>query len=120
LTVIIRQGDEELRRSYSICAPAGTEPLRIAVKRIPGGRFSTWAMTELRAGDVLDVMTPSGHFRTKVNPANERHYGAIAAGSGITPVFSNVATILEVERRSRVTLLYANRSLDSAMFLEEL
>jgi len=120
LTVIGRQGDEELRRSYSICAPAGKDPLRIAIKRIPDGRFSTWATTELRAGDVLDVMTPTGHFRTNVNPANARHYGAIAAGSGITPVLSNVATILEVERRSRVTLLYANRSLDTAMFVDEL
>jgi ring-1,2-phenylacetyl-CoA epoxidase subunit PaaE len=113
-------GSEELRRSYSISAPLGAKELRVAVKRQAGGRFSTWLTTELRPGDVLGVMTPSGRFFTELNPAAVQHYGAVAGGSGITPIFSNIATILEVERRSRVSLLYVNREPSSVMLATDL
>ncbi|NMI01862.1 2Fe-2S iron-sulfur cluster-binding protein [Pseudonocardia acidicola] len=114
-----RVGDEEIRRTYSICSPAGG-PLRVAVKHLPGGAFSTWATTELRAGDALGVMTPTGRFSLDLLPSHVKHYVAIAAGSGITPILSNIATVLEVERRSRVTLVYANRTHESTMFRDEL
>ena len=120
VVLVHRDGDEELRRSYSICAPAGTGPLRVAIKRQEGGRVSTWATTALAAGDVVGVMTPSGRFSADVNPAQRKRYGAVAAGSGITPILSNVATILAVEKHSRVTLLYANRTAADTMFAEEL
>jgi len=111
---------EGLRRTYSICAPAGSGILRVAVKRLPGGASSSWANAELRPGDRLAVMAPTGRFTTSIDPARRRRYVAIAAGSGITPILSIVATVLAREPRSEVALLYANRASASIMFLEEL
>jgi ring-1,2-phenylacetyl-CoA epoxidase subunit PaaE len=116
----IRRTGEEVRRSYSICSPAGSGVLKIGVKRIPGGEFSAYAAHELKVGDELEVMTPLGRFGTTLDPANAKHYAFVAAGSGITPVLSLVATILAVEPASRVTLLYGNRSAGSVMFADEL
>jgi ring-1,2-phenylacetyl-CoA epoxidase subunit PaaE len=121
--VIVRgeEGGDELRRTYSICSPATAGGgLRVAVKRLDGGAFSTWAHEALRPGDVLDVMTPGGRFTTALDPAVARHYLLIGAGSGITPLLSIASTVLEVEPDSRVTLLYGNRTSGSIMFLEEL
>jgi ring-1,2-phenylacetyl-CoA epoxidase subunit PaaE len=111
---------DDRRRSYSICAPATTGELRVAVKLIPGGAFSQFAHTRLNAGDELDVMTPSGRFFTPLDPAQAKHYAAVAAGSGITPIISLVTTTLEVEAQSTFTLLYGNRTVASTMFLDEL
>jgi ring-1,2-phenylacetyl-CoA epoxidase subunit PaaE len=108
------------RRNYSICAPATSGVLRIGVKRIPGGVFSTFAAEQLRPGDVLDVMTPTGSFTAELDPARVRCYAAIAAGSGITPVLSILATALEVEPASSAVLIYVNRTTQSIMFAEEL
>lgn len=113
-------GGQDVRRSYSICVPATSRRLRIAVKRLPGGAFSHWAISDLRPGTELDVMTPSGRFTAHTDPSHAKHYVAVAAGSGITPVLSIVSTVLEVEPASRVTLLYGNRTTRSVMFLEEL
>ncbi|TWD83576.1 ring-1,2-phenylacetyl-CoA epoxidase subunit PaaE [Kribbella amoyensis] len=116
----VRRAGEDVRRSYSICAPAGSGVLRIGVKRIPGGDFSSYAATELKVGDTLEVMTPLGRFGTPLDPGHVKHYAFVAAGSGITPVLSLVATILQVEPLSRVTLLYGNRTAGSVMFADEL
>lgn len=110
----------EVRRSYSICSAAPDGPLRVAVRRVDGGVFSTWATTELEPGATLDVLPPSGHFTHPLEPTATRRYTALAAGSGITPVFSIIATILRDEPRSRVSLLYVNRTSRSAMLLDEL
>lgn len=110
----------EVRRSYSICSPAPDGRLRVAIKRLSGGVFSTWATTELRPGDEIDVMTPAGNFTHDVDPASARRYTLLAAGSGITPVFSIVSTILETEPLAQVTLLYLNRTSRSAMLLDDL
>jgi ring-1,2-phenylacetyl-CoA epoxidase subunit PaaE len=120
LTVRAPQLGDEVRRNYSICSPAGSGRLRIGVKRLSGGAFSEYALTKLKVGDELDVMTPSGRFTVSLDPANAKHYSLVAAGSGITPVLSIIASVLAVEPRSRVTLLYANRRASSVMFLEEL
>jgi ring-1,2-phenylacetyl-CoA epoxidase subunit PaaE len=119
ITVRTELAGDDVRRNYSICSPVSSGVLRIAVKRLPGGAFSEHALGGLRVGDVLDVMTPSGRFFTDLDPANERHYVCVAAGSGITPILSIVVSTLETEPRSRVTLLYANRTHASVMFLEE-
>ena len=111
---------DDVRRNYSICAPATGGPLRIGVKRIPEGVFSSYAADQLQAGDVLDVMTPSGTFSTPLDPANAKRYVAVAAGSGITPVLSILATVLEVEPQSTAALIYVNRRTSTIMFLEEL
>jgi ring-1,2-phenylacetyl-CoA epoxidase subunit PaaE len=113
-------GGDGVRRSYSICSPQGSGRLSIAIKRIPDGTFSAFALRTLVPGDELDVMTPAGRFTPDLHPANAKHYVAIAAGSGITPIISIVASILHIEPNSRVTLVYANRTSQTVMFLDEL
>jgi ring-1,2-phenylacetyl-CoA epoxidase subunit PaaE len=114
----IRSSDD-VRRSYSICSPPSSGTLRIGVKRLPGGAFSEGVVERLRVGDELDVMTPAGRFTSALDATARRTYVAVAAGSGITPVLSIVAAILEGEPGSSVTLIYANRSHRSVMFLDE-
>ncbi|MEV6284664.1 1,2-phenylacetyl-CoA epoxidase subunit PaaE [Kribbella sp. NPDC051770] len=116
----VRRTGEDVRRSYSICSPAGSGVLRIGVKKIPGGDFSSYAANVLKPGDTIEVMTPLGRFGTTLDPQHDKHYAFVAAGSGITPVLSLVATILQVEPLSRVTLLYGNRTAGSVMFADEL
>lgn len=115
---------EDVRRSYSLCSTpadlAERGELRIGVKLIPGGAFSAYAATGLRVGESVPVLAPLGHFTSAFDPARERHYAAVVAGSGITPVLSLVATALAVEPRSRFTVLYGNRYARSVMFAEEL
>jgi phenylacetate-CoA oxygenase/reductase PaaK subunit len=120
ITVRTDLGGHGVRRNYSICAPATTGKLRIGVKRIPGGAFSSWAASELSVGDEIEVMTPAGSFGPDLDPRNAKHYAALAAGSGITPILSILSTALEVEPDSRFTLIYANRKRESTMFRDEL
>ena len=112
---------DDVRRNYSICAAAtGDQRLRIGVKRIPDGIFSSYVAERLRPGDVLDIMTPTGSFSTALRPGQRKRYGAIAAGSGITPVLSILSTALEVEPESSAVLVYVNRTTLGIMFLEDL
>ena len=120
LTLRARVGGEDLRRSYSICSAVQDECLRIAVKKAPGGAFSTWVSERLAAGQTLEVMPPMGHFNVPLDPANRRHYLGFAAGSGITPLLSIIKTTLATEPRSRFTLFYGNRSSATVIFREEL
>lgn len=113
-------GDQDLRRTYSVCSSAAGGPLRVAVKRLEGGAFSTWATGELRAGDELEVLPPAGRFGPVLDPSRVLRYGLVAAGSGITPVLSIAASVLDVEPASEVVLLYGNRTQRDVMFLEEL
>ncbi|MCH7668991.1 MAG: 2Fe-2S iron-sulfur cluster binding domain-containing protein [Acidobacteria bacterium] len=110
----------DVRRSYSICTSAGSGELQVAVKRLEDGAFSTYVNTQLAAGDTLAVTLPTGDFLLHTDPETARHYLAIAAGSGITPVMSMISTTLESEPASRFTLLFGNRDGRSIMFLEEL
>ena len=111
---------EDVRRSYSLCADAGTGQLRVGIKQLRGGKFSTYANSCLNEGDFLDVMPPVGEFTIDPDPSSTRHYASVAAGSGITPVLSLISTTLRVEPGCRWTLLLGNRSASSIMFLEEL
>ena len=120
LTVRTAAAGDSVRRNYSICAPAGSGRLRIGVKRLPGGAFSEYAIERLAIGDEIEVMTPSGRFFTPLDPGQAKHYTLIAAGSGITPILSIASTALATEPASRVTLIYANRTTKSVMFLEDL
>ncbi|MFZ4824236.1 phenylacetate-CoA oxygenase/reductase subunit PaaK [Pseudomonas putida] len=111
---------EEVRRSYSICTGVNDGELRVAIKRVAGGRFSAYANESLKAGQRLEVMPPSGHFHVELDAARHGNYLAVAAGSGITPILSIIKTTLETEPHSRVTLLYGNRSSASTLFREQL
>lgn len=110
----------ELRRSYSICAGVDDGQLRVGIKQVEGGVFSTWVNEALKIGDTVEAMPPMGNFYTAANASANKSYLGIAGGSGITPVLSLVRTLLTREPGSRFTLIYANRSLHSIMFREEL
>ena len=111
---------EEIRRSYSICSAPFENELRVAVKKVDAGKFSTYANNILKAGDKLDVMPPTGKFNTKLNTQNVKQYLAFVAGSGITPVISIIKTTLQTEPASSFTLVFGNRGRHSIIFFEEL
>lgn len=123
VTIKVAIDGEEIRRSYSICScPYGKE-LRVAVKQIPNGKFSTYANTTLKVGNKLDVMPPLGSFYTEINSENEKSYAAFASGSGITPIMSIIRATLKVEPNSTFNLFYGNRTKETILFnsdLEEL
>jgi ring-1,2-phenylacetyl-CoA epoxidase subunit PaaE len=110
----------EVRRSYSICSAPHEGELRVAIKEITDGVFSTFANRTLKIGDTLDVMPPNGHFFTPLSKEQQKHYVFFAAGSGITPVISNIKTILHTEPHSVCTLFYGNRRVASIIFKEEI
>jgi ring-1,2-phenylacetyl-CoA epoxidase subunit PaaE len=112
------EGREE-RRTYSIVTPPGGGSLKLGVRVQTGGRMSSELATKLRPGDLLDVGTPMGRFRTPISPERAHSYVAFAAGSGITPILSLATDILAREPRSRVTLFYGNRGIARTMFLEQ-
>ena len=110
----------ELRRNYSICAGLDDGELKVGIKRVDGGAFSTYANTELKVGDTLHAMPPQGKFFTPIEPEVAKNYLGLAGGSGITPVLSILKTVLKREPQSTFTLVYANRAVNTIMFREEL
>ncbi|MEV6510477.1 1,2-phenylacetyl-CoA epoxidase subunit PaaE [Streptomyces sp. NPDC051642] len=110
------EGRDE-RRSYSICSPAGARP-RIGVRVVPGGLFSSWLVNDVRPGDTVEVMAPTGAFTPDLSSPG--HHVLIAAGSGITPMLSIAESVLAADTRSRVTLFYGNRRSDTVMFADDL
>jgi ring-1,2-phenylacetyl-CoA epoxidase subunit PaaE len=123
LTLRTTLGGEEVRRSYSICSGPDDGEIRIAVKRVDGGAFSGFVTEELKRGDALDVMTPTGRFGVAPAPDEARVHVGFAAGSGITPILSIVKTVLAREPHSRFFLFYGNRTAEGMLFrgaLEEL
>jgi ring-1,2-phenylacetyl-CoA epoxidase subunit PaaE len=120
LTLRTTMDGEEVRRSYSICSGPDDGELRIAVKKVDGGAFSNWAADELKAGDQLDVMTPTGRFGVAHAPDQARMYVGFAAGSGITPILSIVKGVLAREPDSRFFLFYGNRTTGGMLFREAL
>jgi ring-1,2-phenylacetyl-CoA epoxidase subunit PaaE len=120
LTLRAVMDGEEVRRSYSICSGPDDGELRIAVKKVDGGAFSNWAAEELKPGDELDVMTPTGRFGVVPAPEEARVYVGFAAGSGITPILSIIKGVLAREPKSRFFFFYGNRSTSSMLFLETL
>ena len=111
---------QEIRRSYSICAAPHEKQLRVAIKRVGGGIFSQFANEELRSGDELEVLPPTGKFNARLNNSETGNYLAIAAGSGITPIISIIKHTLQYQPNSSFTLIYSNRNRSSIIFFEEL
>jgi ring-1,2-phenylacetyl-CoA epoxidase subunit PaaE len=120
LTLRARIDGEEIRRSYSICAATHEPELRVGVKKVPGGLFSTWVNEAVAPGQVLEAMPPMGNFLVPLDPANAKHYVGFASGSGITPLLSIIKTTLVAEPHSSFTLFYGNRASSTIMFREEL
>lgn len=118
LTLRATLGGEEVRRSYSICSGLDDGEMRVAIKRVEGGRFSCFANESLKPGDTIETMPPAGRFTAPLAPERARGYLLIAAGSGITPVLSIARTVLAREPKAQVTLLYGNRTVASIMFRE--
>ena len=108
------------RRSYSICSAPHETDLRVAIKKVDGGVFSTFANEHLRVGDELRIMPPQGRFFTELDASNQNLYVAFAAGSGITPVFSILKSVLHQEPKSRFILFYGNKGFDQIIFREQL
>lgn len=121
VTLKLHVNGEELRRSYSICSsPLDKGELRIAVKKVSGGRASTELVDKLKPGMKIEVMTPMGNFTTALDPAQARHFVAFAAGSGITPILSILKTVLRTEPQSRFTLFFGNSDQDRIIFRDRL
>jgi ring-1,2-phenylacetyl-CoA epoxidase subunit PaaE len=120
LTLRRMLGEEDLRRTYSICSGAADPDLRVAIKRVDGGRFSSFANDNLEIGMEIEVMPPQGRFTLDIDPAAGNDYVAFAAGSGVTPVLSIVRSVLAREPGSTFTLFYGNRDRNSVIFREEL
>ena len=120
LTLRETLGGNEERRSYSICAGVDDGELRVGVRKVAGGRFSTWVNESLKAGHTVQVMAPEGRFFVPLDPTARRHYLGIAGGSGITPILSIMKTVLAREPNSTFTLIYGNRRQKSTMFKEEI
>jgi len=120
LTIKTKINGEEVRRSYSLCSSPLDKEWRVAIKKVDGGVFSTYANEVLKAGDTLDVMPPMGKFFTPIHPEQAKRYVCFAAGSGITPILSIIKTVLVSEPHSQVILVYGNRSKASIIFKEQL
>jgi ring-1,2-phenylacetyl-CoA epoxidase subunit PaaE len=116
---ITRDG-KKYRRTYSICSGCKEPLLEIGVRVQTGGHFSEFAAHDLKAGDTVEAMPPSGHFHIDVDEKNARDYVGFAAGSGITPILSMIKSVLETEAGSRFMLFYGNRKQSTTMFIEDL
>lgn len=119
LTLRANIGGEEIRRSYSICSAVG-EPLRIGIKKVAGGVFSSWANEKIVLGQTLEAMPPMGNFFAPLDAGNRKHYVGFACGSGITPLLGIIKSVLAREPLSSFSLFFGNRASSTIMFREEL
>lgn len=111
---------EVLKRSYSISSSPGEGELRVGVKEVPEGRFSTFANRELKVGDVLNTLAPRGRFVVNTDPSNKKHYVSFCAGSGVTPIISMMKHVLETEPQSKFTTFYGNRYASTIIYFDEI
>ena len=120
ITLRLMMDGVEIRRPYSICSSAGAQQVRIGVRQVAGGLVSTYVNRTLRVGDLVDVMPPAGRFTVPMDARHRKTYAFFAAGSGITPILSNLATVLESEPQSQCLLCFGNQTVASTMFADEL
>ncbi len=121
LTLKFNIKGEELRRSYSICSsPVAESELRVAIKKVKDGKVSSYINDSLKVGDVIEVMTPMGTFYTEMNPSHKKKYILFAGGSGITPMFSILKTVLKAEPLSSIILFYGNNDEASIIFQKQI
>lgn len=121
ITFKLMVNGEEIRRSYSVCSsPLTDADLRVAVKAVKGGKGSVFLTEKVKAGDVLEVMTPMGNFHTQMNASNTKEYILFAGGSGITPMLSIIKSVLKAEPNSSIQLFYGNENDASIIFKQQL
>ena len=120
LNIRLTLDGEEIRRAYSICSSPESGELRIAVKAVKNGKFSQFANTKLKAGDILEVGKPEGKFTFEPQADRQKNYAAFVAGSGITPAISILKSVLKSEPRSSFVLVYGNKSPEETIFHQEL
>lgn len=120
LTLRTEIDGENVQRSYSICSSPSDDELKVGIKKIPGGLFSSHANDILKVGDSIESMIPNGNFFVEVDKSVGRNYLAVAAGSGITPIYSIIKTHLEQEPKSHFTLLYTNQTAGSVILKDEI
>lgn len=120
LTLRATVAGEDIRRSYSLSSSPFENEWRVAIKKINGGKFSTFANEHLSEGQFLEVMTPTGNFQLNASVENHKSYVLFAAGSGITPIISIAKSVLKEEPNSDVTLFYGNKNFASIIFREEI
>ncbi len=121
LTLEVEINGEKVRRAYSLCScPLTDDQLTVAVKKVDGGKVSSYLNGPLQLGQSIMVMPPEGRFTPVINSANKVHYFLFAGGSGITPMMSIIRTVLKAEPQSIITLIYANRNKQSIIFKEEI
>jgi ring-1,2-phenylacetyl-CoA epoxidase subunit PaaE len=113
-------GAADVRRSYSICTSPLDHELRVAIKKLEGGVFSSYANDTLKVGDELETMSPQGRFYTPLDAKNQKKYLFFAAGSGITPILAITKSILATEPKSQVTLVYGNKNKGTIIFKNEI
>ena len=111
---------EDTRRSYSLCSSPIDKEWKVAVKKIHGGKFSTYVNDTLNSGDMLEIMEPSGTFGVDIDNSKRKNYLVFAAGSGITPILSMMKTHLALEPESTFKLFYLNKNAKSIIFKEEI
>ena len=120
ITLKAKINDVDVRRDYSLCVSPNSGDLKVAVKEVKDGTFSSYANNTLKVGNTLEVGTPKGRFTFTPNDKKTKHIAAFAAGSGITPMLSIIKCALEEEKESNVILVYGNKSTKETMFLNEL
>lgn len=121
LTLITNIDGTEIRRSYSLCTSMLTdENPAVTVKRVEGGRMSNFLADSVKVGDAIKVMEPMGKFTTDLDPVKKRHIVLFGGGSGITPLLAITKEILHGEPNSIISLIYANRNIDTIIFREKL
>jgi len=121
LTVIVNVNGKEERRAYSLCtSPHVDDNPAVTVKRVDGGIVSNYLNDSVKAGDTMKLMEPNGNFVTTLDSTNQRHVVLLGGGSGITPLMALAKSILDQEANSKVTLVYANRNIDSIIFKDTL
>lgn len=120
LTFKLMVNGEEIRRSYSLCSAPAEPELRVAIKRVKDGRGSNFLCSNVKTGDEMEIMTPMGNFYSPLNPSNKKNYVLFAGGSGITPMFSIIKTVLKAEPNSTIQLFYGNLNEESTIFKKQL
>lgn len=120
LTLKLFVKGEELRRSYSICSGVNENELRVAIKKVKDGKASNFVYDNFKAGQEVEVMTPMGSFHSPMNPSHKKSYVLFVGGSGITPMFSIVKTVLQAEPNSSLILFYGNMNEESSIFKKQL